>query len=168
MTLRQWLMAGALLAACGAAQAQWAWKDANGRPVYSDRPPPTSVPAARIFKAPRGQMAEVPEPPAPKAPPTLAERNAAYEQRRASVAEGAAKQADEAKAKAARAASCDSARNNQRARQGRTGIPVGCPACRGVKTQRGVGGGALPLAHPFDAAQRRIKRARLAQQYKSD
>jgi Domain of unknown function (DUF4124) len=114
MTFTQWLLAGALLAVSGAAQAQWAWKDANGRPVYSDRPPPASVPVSRIFRAPRGQAAETPEVPAPKVP-SLAERNAAYEQRRAASAEAATKQADEAKAKAARAASCESARNNQRA-----------------------------------------------------
>ena len=118
MTLKQWLMAAALLAGCGAAQAQWAWKDANGRPVYSDRPPPASVPAAHIFKAPRGQMPDAPEAPALRPSPTLAERNAAYEQRRASAAEQAVRQADEAKAKASRTASCESARSNQRALDG--------------------------------------------------
>ncbi|GGY97066.1 DUF4124 domain-containing protein [Pseudoduganella plicata] len=121
LTLGQALVATAMLGACGVVHAQWAWKDANGRPVYSDQPPPTSVPATRIFKAPRGQMPDVrpqPEPTASKAPPTLAERNAAYEQRRASAAEQAAKQADEAKATRARAASCESARSNQHALDG--------------------------------------------------
>lgn len=121
ITTTRVLITTALLAACGAAHAQWAWKDANGRPVYSDQPPPVSVPASRIFKAPREQLADPrPEPdaPAPKAPPTLAERNAAYEQRRASAAEQATKQADEARSKAARAASCESARSNQRALDG--------------------------------------------------
>jgi len=131
MTLSQWTVAVALLASGTAAQAQWAWKDANGRPVYSDQPPPVSVPAGRIFKAPRSQMPDLRrEPdapaaapgPAPKAPATLAERNAANEQRRAGAAEQAVRQADETKAKAARAASCDSARSNQRALDGGTRI----------------------------------------------
>lgn len=115
MTFTQRLCAAALLACCGVAHAQWAWKDANGRPVYSDQPPPASVPSARIFKAPRGQMQDAPAAPAPKPSPTLAERNAAYEQRRASAAEQAIKQAEEAKASAARLANCENARNNQRA-----------------------------------------------------
>jgi len=113
MTFTQRLCAAALLASCGAAHAQWAWKDANGRPVYSDQPPPSSVPAARIFKAPRGQMVDAPA--SPQSGPTLAERNAAYEQRRASAAERATKEAEEAKASAARSTSCENARNNQRA-----------------------------------------------------
>ena len=129
MTITQWLSTAALLALCSTAQAQWAWKDANGRPVYSDRPPPPSVPVARIFKAPRGQMPdlrrelEVPAAapaavPTAKWPPTLAERNAAYEQRRATAAEQTTRQADEARASAARSASCDNARSNQRALDG--------------------------------------------------
>ena len=118
---RQALAATALLAACGAAQAQWAWKDANGRSVYSDQPPPASIPASRIFKAPRAAMPDLraePEAAAPKASPTLAERNAAYEQRRASAAEQSTKQADDAKAKEARTASCENARSNPRALDG--------------------------------------------------
>lgn len=115
MTFTQRLCAAALLASCGAAHAQWAWKDANGRPVYSDQPPPSSVPAARIFKAPRGQVPEAPAGPAAKPAPTLAERNAAYEQRRAGAAERATKEAEEAKASAARTTNCENARNNQRA-----------------------------------------------------
>lgn len=113
MTFTQRLFAAALLACCGTAHAQWAWKDANGRPVYSDQPPPSSVPTARIFKAPRGQMPEAPSDPKPS--PTLAERNAAYEQRRAAAAEASTKQADEAKASAARSTNCENARSNQRA-----------------------------------------------------
>lgn len=117
-----------LLGACALAHAQWAWKDANGRPVYSDQPPPASVPAARIFKAPRGQMPDLreqlrqPDVPPPAAPtkvsPTLAERNAAYERRRAAAAEQAGRAADEAKSRAQRAASCENARQNQRALEG--------------------------------------------------
>lgn len=124
--LVQATLAAALLVTSALAHAQWAWKDAQGRPVYSDQPPPPSVPAARIFKAPRGQMPDLreqlrqPEVPAKaasavKAAPTLAERNAAYEQRRAAAAEQAGRAADEAKVRAQRAASCENARQNQRA-----------------------------------------------------
>ncbi|RZT42021.1 DUF4124 domain-containing protein [Cupriavidus agavae] len=40
------------LAAPGTAFSQWQWKDANGRTVYSDVPPPLSVPASAIQAAP--------------------------------------------------------------------------------------------------------------------
>lgn len=32
--------------------AQWAWTDEEGRPIFSDRAPSTSVPEKRIFKRP--------------------------------------------------------------------------------------------------------------------
>ena len=35
-----------------ATSAQWAWTDANGRNVYSDRAPPVSVPEQSVFKRP--------------------------------------------------------------------------------------------------------------------
>jgi type IV secretory pathway VirB10-like protein len=34
------------------AMAQWAWTDEEGRPIFSDRAPSTSVPEKRIFKRP--------------------------------------------------------------------------------------------------------------------
>lgn len=127
--LAQAALATALLVTSAVAHAQWAWKDAQGRPVYSDQPPPPSVPAARIFKAPRGQMPDLREQlrrpevasqqaAPPKGAPTLAERNAAYEQRRAAAAEQAGRAANEAKLRAQRAASCENARQNQRALDG--------------------------------------------------
>ena len=33
-------------------EAQWAWKDSNGRTVYSDRPPPPDIKAASIVRQP--------------------------------------------------------------------------------------------------------------------
>lgn len=39
---------GVLLCAASASQAQWKWTDAQGRTVYSDRPPPASVPRNKI------------------------------------------------------------------------------------------------------------------------
>ncbi|MGO4151722.1 DUF4124 domain-containing protein [Cupriavidus sp. YAF13] len=46
----------ALACLCQAATAQadspWQWRDGSGHMVYSDVPPPPSVPAARVIKAP--------------------------------------------------------------------------------------------------------------------
>lgn len=36
------------------AHGQWQWRDANGRMVMSDRPPPSDVPLRNIIRAPRG------------------------------------------------------------------------------------------------------------------
>ena len=45
--------AAVLMATAGAAGAsQYQWRDAGGRMVFSDQPPPASVPPARIIKAP--------------------------------------------------------------------------------------------------------------------
>ncbi|HUN92989.1 MAG TPA: DUF4124 domain-containing protein [Burkholderiaceae bacterium] len=42
------LAAGAI----GSASAQWAWKDDNGRMVYSDSPPPSGIRAGQIVRQP--------------------------------------------------------------------------------------------------------------------
>src|ERR1700732_524450 len=87
-----------LLILCGAstiASAQWAWRDENGRPVYSDQPPPSSGQPKQILRRPDRPIAASasPEPatqsssnpaptqpaPSPTAstaprPPTMAER----------------------------------------------------------------------------------------------
>lgn len=44
------------------ALAQWQWIDKDGHKVFSDRPPPTDVPPARIVKQPHGQTAPVAAP----------------------------------------------------------------------------------------------------------
>lgn len=36
------------------AQAQWQWLDDSGRKVFSDRPPPPSVPAQKVLHKPAG------------------------------------------------------------------------------------------------------------------
>jgi Domain of unknown function (DUF4124) len=48
---RVWVL-GALWALSLSATAQWQWTDASGRKVYSDRPPPSDVPAKSILKQP--------------------------------------------------------------------------------------------------------------------
>lgn len=51
-----YLLIAASLAIPGTAFSQWQWKDANGRTVYSDVPPPPSIPERAIQAAP-GRMA---------------------------------------------------------------------------------------------------------------
>jgi hypothetical protein len=56
--------AAILMATAGAAGAtQYQWRDAGGRMVFSDQPPPASVPPARILKAP-ARVAAAAAPPA--------------------------------------------------------------------------------------------------------
>ena len=50
-----------VFASCPAA-AQWAWKDDNGRTVYSDRPPPASVNTDRIVRQPPNKQTVLPTP----------------------------------------------------------------------------------------------------------
>lgn len=40
----------------GSALAQWQWTDENGRNVYSDRPPPSTIPQSQILKQPRNSL----------------------------------------------------------------------------------------------------------------
>lgn len=49
------VVASLALTGAGAALAQWQWLDESGSKVYSDRPPPLTVPEGSILKAPRGE-----------------------------------------------------------------------------------------------------------------
>jgi hypothetical protein len=42
----------AMVAASTSALAQWAWKEDNGRMVYSDRPPPSNIKQSQITRQP--------------------------------------------------------------------------------------------------------------------
>lgn len=116
------------------AQAPYIWLDDKGLKQLSDQPPPPSVPPNRILRQPRNAAAlELPAPadtgaapPAeggkapdaprsPKRPPTLAERNADFNKRRADSAAAAQKASQEASQKAAQASNCDNARKDQMA-----------------------------------------------------
>jgi hypothetical protein len=89
------MLLGAMLLASMVAHAQYAWIDEKGVRHFSDQPPPTNTPASKILKGPRGATpatdARAPAAPAPsaapaapaKAAPTLAEREADYQKRRA-------------------------------------------------------------------------------------
>ena len=66
--------AGLVLVACTVSTslfAQWQWLDKDGRKVYSDRPPPTDIPAKNILKQPAGRTTM----PAPIAPVVADEAN---------------------------------------------------------------------------------------------
>jgi len=117
------------------AQAPYIWIDDKGMKQLSDQPPPPSVPPGRILRQPRNaQVAPAPgaadDPAATaaaptadsgkaaaddkaKRPPTLAERNADFNKRKAEAAEAGQKAAQEAAQKSAAAATCENARSDQ-------------------------------------------------------
>lgn len=115
------LAATALMAFASMAQAQYMWIDEKGLKQFSDRPPPPSVPLKHILKAPRGvaTAATIAEPAAaapaaeaarPKAPPSVADRNADYNKRVKEKAERDEKEKAEEDRKAALAENCGRAR----------------------------------------------------------
>ncbi|USX29404.1 DUF4124 domain-containing protein [Oxalobacteraceae bacterium OTU3CINTB1] len=128
------LLASALSAAVPAAFGQYLWIDDKGVKQLSDRPPPPSVPAKRILKAPGKPLFNPNAEPAPadadgaagspaesgaanagpRPAPTLAARNEAFNKRRADAAAAERKAADDVRQKADIAANCDLARQNQR------------------------------------------------------
>ncbi|CAG2144032.1 DUF4124 domain-containing protein [Cupriavidus numazuensis] len=118
------LLAAALAAVPAVASAQWQWRDANGRMVYSDVPPPPSV--TRIVRAP-GQSAGEYKPteaapaiaegapakavvakPAAAAAPTAEE---AFQKRRAAQLEAATEEARKEREAGERATRCAELRN---------------------------------------------------------
>jgi hypothetical protein len=114
-----------LLSLATSALAQFVWLDEKGVKQYSDMPPPASVPNQRILKTPSrtlpqntgSEAADVAADsgkPEAKAPPTIAERNAAFEKRKAEQAEKNKKAEQETKLAADKTANCARARANQR------------------------------------------------------
>ena len=112
-------------------EAQWAWKDGNGRLVYSDRPPPTDIKPAQIVRQPSTQVLANPAPasgpvddagkpsdakssdtktPTPNAPKTVAEREMEFRKRQQERADSDKKAAEEQTKNAAKAADCERAR----------------------------------------------------------
>lgn len=109
----------------GTALAQYVWLDGSGVKQYSDLPPPVSVPAARILKTPHPAPASVidtaPAPTdagtnadKPKTPPTLADKNAEFNKRRAAQAEQEKKAAEQNRIAAEKTKNCDRARQYQK------------------------------------------------------
>lgn len=104
-------------AVCLPALAQWAWKDASGRTVFSDQPPPASVKKDQIVRQPANNVLSAPAAPAaapgkaaPAAPKTVAEREQEYRKRQLDRADAEKKQADEQAMNARRQQECDRAR----------------------------------------------------------
>ena len=111
----KWIVALALSLSALAAQAQWAWKDDNGRVVYSDRPPPASVKQDRIVRQPG--MAPIvssdtdEKANAASAPKTWTEREAEYKKRQTERANAEKKANEEKTQQAQRRVDCERARS---------------------------------------------------------
>ncbi len=54
-TASNWALGLALLCATGSALAQWQWVDADGRKIFSDKAPPSSVPESQILRDGNGR-----------------------------------------------------------------------------------------------------------------
>lgn len=93
MTLRFACLVLLLAGFAGMAQAQYQWRDDRGRMVYSDMPPPASIPAGRILRGPK--------PPAPAASAGSAVTGSDAPAAAASSATGAGARGNEAPAAAA-------------------------------------------------------------------
>jgi hypothetical protein len=99
--------------------AQYVWLDERGGKQYSDRPPPSSVPASRILKQPGGvrpdaaPAAESQPAPATTTASSIAEQNAEFRKRKTEQAEKDKKAADEAKAATDKSKNCERAREYQ-------------------------------------------------------
>lgn len=65
-----WLGAGSLAQADG---GNWQWQDSQGRKVFSDLPPPTSVPEQRILHRPGPDLPATSLPSPSSSPPTSAD-----------------------------------------------------------------------------------------------
>lgn len=109
----------------GGATGQWAWKDDNGRLVYSNLPPPPNVKPAQIVRQPGPGAAlampgpaetDASKPVAPaapaksNAPKTIAERDADFRKRQQERTEGERKAQEEEQKNAQKAADCERSR----------------------------------------------------------
>ncbi|HSQ09006.1 MAG TPA: DUF4124 domain-containing protein [Burkholderiaceae bacterium] len=109
------------------AAAQWAWKDDNGRVVYSDRPPPSAVKGDRIVRQPSNAQTVLPpqqgatDPTAKPAtdakpvaassgPKSVAEQEMEFRKRQQERADAEKKTQDDQVKVAAKAAECERAR----------------------------------------------------------
>ena len=111
------------------ASAQWAWKDDNGRLVYSNIPPPPSVKPAQIVRQPspssqgaraaapaEGESEKAASAPAPAdAPKTYAERDAEFRKRQQERADSERKAQEEQQKAAQKAVECERSRGYLRA-----------------------------------------------------
>ena len=131
-------LSSALLICCGSVQAQtYQWKDASGKTIISDTPPPSNVQKKRSVgvqqpKLTTGSPAsetdenntekEVSPAAQPSTPATMAEKDLEFRKRQQEAKEKADKEAKEAAAARDRRDNCDRARANYRMLQ--SDIPV--------------------------------------------
>ncbi|MCS6945961.1 MAG: DUF4124 domain-containing protein [Sutterellaceae bacterium] len=116
------MTAGCLMLAMPAL-AQWAWRDENGRVVYSDRPPPANVKNDRILRQPAVPALGVPvqEPKSDAKgegkvqPKSLAERELEFRKRQQERAEAERQQVEAQTREEARLRECDRMRGYLRA-----------------------------------------------------
>ncbi len=126
------LVVFAMAGACAQAMAQYVWLDEKGVRQYSDQPPPPSVPNSRILRG-KG-MPAAPAPGAPEAAaangavnpasnsttpaktatPSIAERNAEFNKRRAQRAADEKKAADQQKLAEQKKLNCERAASYKR------------------------------------------------------
>jgi len=118
------LLACAALLTALPAQAQWKWRDKDGRVTISDRPPPREVPEKDILSKPSQPSRSatptatapaagtaIAAPAAASAPPTALEREVQARKRAAEEEKAAKARADEERNAARRAENCRQARN---------------------------------------------------------
>lgn len=114
-----------LLPCC--ADAQWAWRDAQGRITFSDTPPPADIPANQIVRKPNAAPTDVAPPvtdsgnpgdtqekpataaPGPK-PRTLSEKDEDFRKRRDERLKAEQQATEDAARAAQRREACDQAR----------------------------------------------------------
>ncbi len=130
MRIKPLLLALTCLAVVGTAQAQWKWRDAQGRPQYSDTPPPPGTPDKDILQRPASarqhiviapvgatpaSAASAPQP-APSAP-SKADQEAAARKKAEQEKQEARKKEAESRAEAQRRENCRNAQSNLRSLQ---------------------------------------------------
>jgi hypothetical protein len=113
--------------------AQWAWMDADGRKVFSDRPPPSDVPDARILTSPAsksggaalGKPTPPPSSPDPSASgspkPDAAAKQLEEKKKQAEEAEKAKEKLEQQQAAKVKAENC------ARAKTGLANLETGAP-----------------------------------------
>ncbi len=121
----------ALATSFGAAQAQtYQWKDASGKTVISDTPPPAGVREKRALGTRQPPVVTGSTEPAPAAAPetasgapqTTAEKEIEFRKRQQEAREKAEKDAKEAAARKEKRETCERARNNYRMLQSDTPV----------------------------------------------
>lgn len=115
---RSILLAVATILVCTGAVAQWQWLDGSGRKVYSDTPPPPSIPEKDILKR-AGPAGAAPvaaaAAPVPAATPQISGRDEQLEakKKQAEAQEQAQKKAEVDKLAKARQDNCERAKRSK-------------------------------------------------------